>query len=291
MRIGKETNDCLKPLLGCVVVLAFFSSSQLNADTTTTTTTTMMAPTTMSTTPPTACPAAPDNCMDDNVHMRIGIPLWAPSLNGDITIGQHQGHIHKDFSSFFDRVDFIAPLNIELRKSRFYFSANGFYMKTSQGFEPRGIFAAPGASGNLTLRQATGAIDLGYELVRQPCYSLTAYAGARMAYLKPDLTISSAGFSTSRSTTRFYGDPIIGLYGTYQFLNWLGIYVKGDVGGFGLLNDHLTWAVTPAVEFRPLQHMYVRAGWEWLGLDVVNRNNFNFDATLGGPMVELGWRF
>jgi hypothetical protein len=223
--------------------------------------------------------------------MRIGIPLWGPGLNGDITVGQEQGHIHKDFSSFKDRIDFIAPLNIELRASRFYFSLDGTYMKSSEDVESRGIFAAPGSTAELTLKQVYGNIDFGYEFVRQPRFSLTGYIGARVAYLNPHLSISSPGLTASRSTERLYGDPTIGLCGTWDLARWFGFYVKGDVGGFGVLSDHFTWAVTPADEFRPSNHTYVRLGWHWLSFDIANKENFNFNATFGGPLLELGGRF
>ena len=207
MRTGTENNNSSKLLLGCALALAYFNAPQLKADEVTAVTTT-------------AAQTTHDEgwgCLDDNVHMRIGLPLWGPGLNGDITVGQEQGHIHKDFSSFKDRVDFIAPLNIELRKSRFYFSLDGTYMKTSENLESRGIFAAPGSTAELTFKQLYGNIDLGYEFLRQPCYSLTAYLGARMAYLNPHLSISSPGLTASRSTERFYGDPTIGLCGTMGF--------------------------------------------------------------------------
>jgi len=275
MRTGKEKNNWSRTLLACAIALACFSVPQLKAA--------------EIVCPPRAEPKA--GCMDDKLQMRIGIPLWAPGLNGDITVGQEQGHIHKDFSSFFDRVDFIAPISIELRKSRFFFSADGAYMKTHQSVDSRGIFAAPGSTADMTLKQVYGNIDFGYELLRQPCYSLTAYIGARMAYLNPKLSINSPGLTATRSTERFYGDPTIGLYGTYDFADWFGLYVKGDVGGFGVLNDHFTWAAQPGAEFRPSPHTYLRAGWHWLSLDIANRDNFNFNATLGGPQLEFGWRF
>ncbi|MGZ4962866.1 MAG: hypothetical protein ACXWC8_09955 [Limisphaerales bacterium] len=160
MRTRKKQNVWSKPLLGCVVGLLCFSSPQLNAAGDAGVTTTMHK----------------EGCLDDNVHMRLGVPLWAFGMEGDVGIGDRQGHVDKSFSSFFDDLDFEAPVKVELRKSRFFFQAGMIYVKSSRDLEPRGVFASD-RSGDLTLKQLTADINLGYELVRDPFYSLTAYAG------------------------------------------------------------------------------------------------------------------
>jgi hypothetical protein len=228
--------------------------------------------------------------MDDNVHGRIGIPLWAFGMESDIKIGDHEGHVDKDFWNFFDHLDFEAPIKVEIRKGRFFFYADMIYAKMSKELEPRGVFAASGANGELTLKQLMAGLNLGYELVREPNGSLTAFAGGRMSYIKAEIDINAPAFSTSNSKTKFIGDPVIGLYGTYDINYWLGLYVKGDVGGFGLIGDHFTWQVEPGVDFRTSAHTYIRAAWRALGIDYA-KNNFKYDATFMGPQLEIGWRF
>lgn len=278
---AKQQNVCSKSVLACGLALACFSAPLLKAT----------AASMESTDQNKDCLAAPDNCVDDKLHMRIGIPLWAPSLKSDITIGQLQAHGDKDFASFSSRGDFIAPLELELRKNRFYFNADGIYIKTGNNIETRGILGGPGSTAELTLKQFFGAFDVGYEIIKDPCFSLTAFGGARVTFLNPHLSITSPVGSASRSTERLYGDPIIGLYATYQFAGWIGVYVKGDAGGFGLFNDHLTWEAQPGIEWRPSRHTYIRTGWRWTSVDVVNRPNFNFNSTFGGPLLEFGGRF
>jgi hypothetical protein len=280
MRIGNKRNGSAKRLLGCVVALACLSTHQLKAAEVIT-----MSPANTAT-------AHEGCCMDDNVHMRFGIPLWAFSMNGDIAVGDRQGHVDKDFWNFFDKLDFIAPISVELRKSRFYFHTEVIYVKSSQDLEPRGLFAGSGANGDLTTKQIFGGVNLGYELVRQPCYSLTAFAGGRGTYVDAKLNINApgVGVSASASKSKFIGDPIVGLYGTWDFTKSLGVYVKGDVGGFGLIGDHFTWQVEPGAEWRISPHTYARVEWRCLSIDF-SKSNFNYDMQFMGPQAEIGWRF
>lgn len=273
--------------MACVLAVACLNGSRIYAaDTVTTTTTT----TTMTSATPSTTSGAWS--MDDDVHMRIGLPLWALSMKGDVAIHDRQGHVDRDFWDFFDDLDFYAPLKIELRKNRFFFNVEGIYTKMGRSFEPRGVFGGPGTTGDLTLKQVLSGIDIGYVLVREPSYTLTAFAGGQVTYVKAQMDISApaVGASASASKTKFFGDPIIGLYGTYDFNQCLGVYVKGQVGGFGVSGDHFTWEVEPGIDWRISPHTYARAEWRWLSFDF-GRSNFEFDTEFMGPQVELGWRF
>lgn len=291
MRIGNKKNDWVKVLLGCVLAVAFFSgtSPKAKADGAAPTTTTS----TTTTTSGTICPkpsAYDDWSMDDNVHGRVGIPLWAFGMDGDINIRGHEGHINKDFWSFFDHLDYIAPIKVEIRQGRFYFNAEAIYVKQRRDIEPRGIFASPSANGDLNLRELFSGLNLGYEIVRCPQYTLTAFAGGRMTYIKANLDFNGPLGSATASKSRFIGDPVVGLYGTWDFSQHFGIYVKGDVGGFGLIGDHFTWQVEPGAEYRISPHTYARLEWRCLSIDFA-KNDFNLDTTFMGPQAEIGWRF
>lgn len=241
--------------------------------------------------------------MDDNLHMRFGLPLWAFSMNGDIAIGEHEGvdaahpgrtggHVDKKFWDFFDQLDFVAPLSIDLRKSRFYFHTEAIYVKTTEGLEPSGAFAGSRATGTLTTKLVMGGVNFGYELVRQPSYTLTAFAGGRMTYVDAAINIKAPGLgvSASASKSKFIGDPVIGLYGTWDFSRCLGVYVKGDVGGFGLIGDHFTWQAEPGFEWRISPHTYLQLEWRWLSTDF-DKGSLKYDMRLMGPQAEFGWRF
>lgn len=240
--------------------------------------------------------------MDDDLHMRFGIPLWAFSMKGDTEIrdregagGQERrvgGHVDKNLGDFFDKLDFVAALSIDLRKSRFYFHTEGLYVKTTAGFEPHGVFAGSGANGSATTKLAMGGINLGYEFVREPSYTVTAFAGGRMTYVDTRLNINAPGLgiAASASKSKFIGDPVIGLYGTWDFTKRLGVYVKGDVGGFGLLGDHFTWQAEPGGEWRISPHTYLQIEWRWLSTDF-DKGSFKHDIQLMGPQAEFGWRF
>ena len=137
-----------------------------------------------------------------------------------------------------------------------------------------------------------GGINLGYEFVRQPSYTLTAFAGGRMTYVKAKIDINAPGLGVSDSISKwkFIGDPVFGLYGTWDFNRCLGVYVKGDVGGFGVLGDHFTWQAEPGFEWRISPHTYLQLEWRWLSTDFA-KGDFNYDVRMNGPQAEFGWRF
>ena len=131
------------PVMGCILVLAYLSAHQAKA---TEMTSTAAAP------PGTTTPA--DCGLDDNLHMRFGLPLWAFSMKGDVAIrdelhladhgGRTGGHVDKDFFDFFDQLDFVAPLSVDLRKSRFYFHTEAIYVKTSADLNPANVLPVQG---------------------------------------------------------------------------------------------------------------------------------------------------
>jgi hypothetical protein len=159
---------------------------------------------------------------------------------------QTRSHGDDSFIDVLDILDFTSSLNLEVRKGRFLFFSEGLYLKTSTDGAPRGLFSG----GNVAYDQKLAFDDLavGYAVVKNDCFSLEAFAGAQLVYLEPKLTLSLPIADRTASTSKFWADPIVGVYLNYRFHKVLGFYTKGDVGGFDV-SSRLTWQVEGGLDW------------------------------------------
>jgi opacity protein-like surface antigen len=235
--------------------------------------------------------ASAQEVIDDNNgwDVRIGLPLWASGLEGTIGVRNRAVHIDDSFTDILDTLDFIAALNVEVRKSRWLFLAEGFYTKTSTSGEPRGLLSGTGAEVELEEKMAFGDLAIGYALVKNERFSLEAFAGAQLLWLEPKLTLQLPIAERNFSTSKFAADPIIGAFLNYRLSRRVGLYAKGDVGGFDV-SSHLTWQVEGGLDI-PLGHrFYCRLAYRYLDIDY-DKGALSADIALHGPQLELGIRF
>jgi len=68
-----------------------------------------------------------------------------------------------------------------------------------------------------------------------------------------------------------------------------GLFAEADIGGFGVNSDS-TWQAQGGVEWDVTRHFYLRATYRYLATDYDN-DNFVYDVALGGPQLEIGFRF
>ncbi len=220
---------------------------------------------------------------------RVGIPLWATGAKGTVGVRDREVHIDDSFTDLLDTLDFIAPLNLEIRKSRFLFFSDGAYIKTSTSGEGRGLFRD--VEVDLNQKLFFDNLAIGYAVVRQPRFSLEPFAGAQLTFLEPRLSLKLPilGVERTASTSKFWVDPIVGAYLNYRFSRPAGLYVKGDAGGFDV-NSRLTWQVQGGFDFPIARHFYFRLAYHYLNTDF-EKGPLTYKVSVHGPQLELGARF
>lgn len=223
----------------------------------------------------------------DGWHFRVGIPLWAAGTTGTIGVRNREVHIDKSFSDLADTLDFTAALNLEIRKRRWLFFSDGLYLKTSTSGDPRGLFS--GAQVHVGQKMAFDDLAIGYAVVKNECFSLEPFVGAQLVYLEPNLSLDLPITNRTASTSRFWADPILGIYLNYRFSKPAGFYAKADVGGFGV-SSHLTYQAEGGFDFPIASHFYARLAYRYLNIDFEKRNA-SFEFATSGPQLELGLRF
>jgi len=224
---------------------------------------------------------------NDAWEFRIGIPVWAAGARGTVGVDGRAAHVNDDFWDLLDTLDFTAALNLEIRKSRFLFFLDGEYVKTSTTGEPRGLFG--GSSVDLNQKLNFNDVAIGYALVKTECFSLEVFAGAQLTFLQPDLTLELPVADRTASTSKFWADPIVGAYIHYPFSRPVGLYVKGDAGGFDV-SSRLTWQVEGGFDFPICRNFYARLAYRYLSVDY-HKGSVLFDMAMHGPQLEIGARF
>jgi hypothetical protein len=90
-------------------------------------------------------------------------------------------------------------------------------------------------------------------------------------------------------------DLIVGARAGVQVLDCLGVWVRGDIGGFGIGHaSRRACNVIAGFEYQCSECCSFLAGYRWLKIDRsagIGRDAFLLDATLAGPFVAFGLRF
>lgn len=105
----------------------------------------------------------------------------------------------------------------------------------------------------------------------------------------------SRGFAIARSGTVQWVDPLVGLRVRHQFTPHQEVFVRGDIGGFGLQN-RFAWQAVAAYSYAWNLRGYQLAGavgYRALGVSTVSGSGLNdnsADLVLYGPIVGLSLR-
>jgi hypothetical protein len=231
------------------------------------------------------CAASSETDSEDNWDIRIGAPFWASGLKGTVGVGDREAHVDKDSSDIGDTLDFEVPLNLEMRKQRWLFFANGLYAERSADAQPGGLLG--GLINEVEFEQKQVVVDfgLGYNLIPGRALSLELFAGGRVRYVDAEITGASGSFSRSET----WADPIFGVVARWQLGKRFTLFTEADIGGFGVSSD-LTWQVNAGLEWNILRHLYLRGSYRQLDTEFED-GGFEYNITEGGPQLELGFRF
>jgi hypothetical protein len=140
---------------------------------------------------------------------------------------------------------------------------------------------------------------LGFYRVRDGCrepgaITLDVLAGVRYYHFSNDLQVVGVDPLPIERTSS-WTDLIVGARAGVQVLDNLGVWVRGDIGGFGIGHaSKQSCNVIVGFEYQCTRCCSFYGGYRWLKIDRssgVGRDAFLFDATLAGPFIALGARF
>ena len=228
---------------------------------------------------------------EDKWQFGVTLPLWAPAIDGNVTVKGNQRDVSISFDELKDHLDASFSLGLEARKGKLGFYTGVGYMKFS------------GGNGTVDDELKFLILDGGvsYQLVKTAeahPFVLEATAGVRYWGVKNDLTIKD-----SLGTVLFDGsndqdlvDPMIGLRGSKFFTRKLHLDFAGDVGGFGISDNQadLDWSTTGLVSYDFARWFTLSGGYKALALDVSKGSGSSengVDIIMHGFLITAKFKF
>ncbi len=228
---------------------------------------------------------------EDPWQFGVTVPLWAPRIDGNVTVKGHQEDVGISFSELKDHLDASFALGLEARKEKFGFSSGLGYMKFSAG--------SGGVDDELKVL-IVDAVGF-YQLVKtgeQHPFVLEATAGIRYWGFWNDITVKGPAGTVLFNGTfdKNLWDPIIGLRGSQFFTPKLHLDFAGDVGGFGISDNQsdLDWSATGLVSYDFAKWFTLSGGYRALALDVSRGSGSNekgVDLIFNGALITAKFKF
>jgi hypothetical protein len=124
-----------------------------------------------------------------------------------------------------------------------------------------------------------------------PRLSIEAMAGMRVNYLKQDIAISPAPAIGGDDA---WVEPVIGGRIVLVLDDEIAFALRGDVAGFGVNGDELTWSVTGGVDWRPWETTSIKFGYRVYDMNyltTIETGPFGLNAMYHGPWLGATFRF
>ena len=224
------------------------------------------------------------------VQFRMGIPVWALGLSGEVGVKNVDSHINVDFDQIWRHLDGIVPLSADLRVEKFGFHIDGQWVKLGANLSPSGALLQ---SGSLELQQAFANFDLNYRLVDTDMFTVDPFIGGRFQYLSLSGTFESARPrlipNVDASGDTEWVDPILGVEARMRVWKPLSIVFHGDVGGFGVAS-HLTDQLYGGVDLQITRCFFMDAGYRYIHTNYTS-GGAAYKVDMKGPQLMFGFNF
>jgi hypothetical protein len=243
---------------------------------------------------------------------------WLTALDGTQTVRGRSVKVNASFADIVEKSDTLVGLmgNFEARNGPF--ALYGDLVWSSIGFERNdvrtrspapGITTTVGRALNLDIQMAIAEVGAAYEVARFGALAFDALAGARYWYQEADLSFEVdrtigigdlelvGGRAFARSGSVDWLDPVIGARVRYAVAPGHELWLRGDIGGFGVGSD-FSWQAIGAYgfEFSTYQGITFSGviGYRALYVDYVQgegRQRYEFDMLQHGPVLGVSARF
>ena len=233
---------------------------------------------------------------EDPWRFSVTLPVWAPGIDGDLTVRGQTADVDVKFDDLKDSLDAALSLGFEVRKERFGFYAGFGYMKFSSDASGRG-----GADAEAELKFLVAEAAMADRLTKvgeQRPFSLEAIAGVRYWYIGTELEITGpqGGTIVDSDSHKNLIDPIIGLRAS-QYLNakW-HLDFQGDIGGFGISDDSsdFCWSAAGLVTWDAKRWLSLSAGYKALATDIEEGSGTSkkgVDIIMHGVLLTAQFKF
>lgn len=208
--------------------------------------------------------------------------LWGPALNGETTTGQS---IDLSFSDILDNLDFALMGAIEAPRGRISILADALYLNLSDDQDAAVGLGIP-ATADVDVKGTVFSGSLGYDLIDRDETRLVALGGFRGMDLDTSANLAVAFGSQRISGGINNWDAIIGLRGTAQLSERLGVSYYADIGAG---DSDMTAQLSAALNYR-INNWDLVFGYRYLTWDL-GESQVLSDLTFEGPFLGAKFGF
>jgi hypothetical protein len=243
---------------------------------------------------------------------------WLTSMDGTQTVRGRSVKVDAGFIDIVEKSDTLVALmgNVEARNGPFALYGDLVWSKVGvEGGNVRTRTLAPGVVGtlgtSLSLDIETVIIEVGaaYEVARSGPVTFDVLAGARYWHQEADLSFEIAGAvdvgdlelaggrAFGRSGSVDWLDPVIGARVRYAVAPGHELFLRGDIGGFGVGSDFSWQAIGGyGFDFGAWNGITFSGviGYRALSVDYAQgegRSRYEFDMLQHGPILGLSMRW
>lgn len=186
-------------------------------------------------------------------------------------------------------------------------SAFGFILDAQYvnlGLSNQGIGPRSGGTVKADIRQGIVDAALGYRFPSvsmgsspQQRIEFDVTAGARFNYLRQKIQVIPglpAPFTQDLGGDKRWVSPLIGARANFVFTERWNLVVRGDMSGFGVSGEDLSWSLTGIAGYRFTEKATFRLGYRVYDIDYSDgegADEFGYDITQHGPFVGLSYKF
>jgi hypothetical protein len=233
---------------------------------------------------------------------RIALKAWVPlALKFSVDTESESGSVTEDTGWLLNRLDYEIPIDVEVRKGSLGAFAHLIAFKLTGSTEAgpaRFDWDDHGFLLDVGLSYELGHWALGKEArapaLRAPTLTVEPFAGARLLYDPVDIKVDLGPLSGSTTVDLSNYVPLIGLRTFWDLTKHWNLRIEGDYGGFGVDDNHETYNLLGLIGYRFRGWgvgWNIQAGYRWLRLFDLRKNNADLKVDANGPMVALAIEF
>jgi hypothetical protein len=224
---------------------------------------------------------------DSPWRFRITPYAWLPGTSGSVGAGPLSADAGVSSSKLISKLQIGAMLDVEVDYERWSLENDLVYARlVSSTNDTRPFFDELKTSAY----QLFWTSYLGYRVIETKPFTMDLQAGFRLISLGLDGELTPGLLpARSRSWTRTWVDPVIGLRTRTYLTHWIFVPIRGDIGGFGA-NSELTWQALAGVGFQTSRWFAVIVGYRAIGYKY-DQAGFRYDVNSFGPIVGLNFEF
>jgi hypothetical protein len=243
---------------------------------------------------------------------------WFTALDGTQTVRGRSAKVDASFIDIVEKSDTLVGLmgTFEARRGPLAFYGDLVWSKVGiEGSNVRTRAIAPGVTGtvgrslDLDIQMAIVEVGAAYEVARSGPLAFDVLGGVRYWYQEADLSLEvtrtldigdleiAGGRAFARSGSVDWLDPVVGARVRYAVAPGHELFLRGDIGGFGVGSD-FSWQAIGGYGFEFGSYNGITfsgvIGYRALSVDYAQgegRRRYEFDMIQHGPILGISARF